>query len=307
MSWRGLVLSEPAKVAIKQSRLSVQREGEDEIFLAVEDMAFVVLDTPRVTLTAAALSVCAAAGCLVIFSDDKHMPCGALLPCNQYYRQLETVQAQLALSLPRKKRLWREIVIRKIHNQATCLERFGRLEQAGKVASLTVKVQSGDVGNVEGHAARLYWHAYADKFIRDADGEDRLNAMLNYGYALLRSAIARELAAFGFVLSLGLNHKSLENAFNLADDIIEPWRPFVDDLVMRRWRKTPGKEFVREDRQSLCGIFYEQTFFDGGECQLLAALRRQVSKLKGWLKGEEEIAFPRFSGKIGSVRQDCAS
>jgi CRISPR-associated protein Cas1 len=295
VSRRGIFIGEPARLSVKQSKLVISRDGEDDASLPFEDLAFLVLDTQRTSLSGAVLSACACAGCLLVTCDDRHLPCGALLPSNQYYRQWETARDQIALSLPRKKNLWREIVRHKIRNQAACLRNMGHApEQARKVAALALKVRSGDPDNVEAHAARLYWNAYAEDFTRDATGEDRINAMLNYGYALIRAGIARELAALGFITCLGLKHGSMENAFNLADDILEPWRPFVDRTAMRRFRAAPGKEFTRCDRQALCGIFHEQVLFAEGEQHLVAAVRQQVSMIKAWTRGRRDVAFPDF-------------
>ena len=296
MNWRGLHLSEPARLSVKQGQLLLEREGEKLTF-PLEDMAFIVLDTQQVSLTAALLARCAELGCLVLACDGKHMPCGALLPYHSFHRHTETMLAQAAMSEPRKKRLWQKVVKRKIGNQAQCLRLAGRPQEAvARVALMENKVKSGDADNAEGAAARLYWQSWVQGFDREQDGEDRLNVMLNYGYALVRALIARELAARGFTPALGIHHRSMANAFNLADDLLEPWRPFVDRLALERWQASPQeKAFVLEDRRALARIFYANVELDGAEMFLLDAVRRQIEQFRAFcLKYREDIPLPLF-------------
>lgn len=311
MSWRGVYISEPARLHLKQGRLNIRLKSaetgdngeEEEHSLPLEDMAFLVLDTQQASVSAALLGACAENGCLVLVCDQKHTPCGALLPFNQHYRQTETVQAQLKLSQPRQKRLWQELICYKIRNQAKCLALLGCPEKTVlKVACLEQKVRSGDPDNIEARAARVYWGAYAGNFIRKVDGTDRLNAMLNYGYALLRATVARELAALGFITCLGLHHCSMRNAFNLADDILEPWRPFVDHLVMKTFKSMPGTEFCLNDRRLICAVLHQNILFEDGEQQILSAIRRQAAMLKAWtLDKRVNLEFPGFALRQGNA------
>lgn len=297
MSWRGVYVSKPARLSLAQRQLLITPKEGDSHSFALEDIGYIVLDTQHTTFSGALLSACAVSGCLVIACDEKHTPCGVLLPYSQHYRQAETTAAQLALPKPRRKRLWQEIIRHKIRNQASCLQVLGRAtHMARKVAACEQKVRSGDPDNVEAHAARLYWSAYMTRFSRDADGADRLNSMLNYGYALVRAAMARELSALGFITCLGVHHKNMQNAFNLADDMLEPWRPFVDRLAMTLFRNQPGEDILSPlDKRKLCGIFAEPVLFEEGEQELLSGLRRQTGMFKAWALGRQAgIAFPDF-------------
>lgn len=157
MNWRGLHLSEAARLSVKQSQLVLERQNGTFTF-PLEDMAFLILDTQQISLSAAVLARCAEAGCLIVSCDGRHMPCGALLPYPTFHRHTETLLAQMSLSEPRRKRLWQQVVKRKIHNQAQCLREAGRPEeQVARVNLLESKVKSGDADNMEGVAARLYW------------------------------------------------------------------------------------------------------------------------------------------------------
>lgn len=274
MNWRGIHISEAARLSVKQGQILLERRDESFTF-PLEDMAFLILDTQQVSLTAALLARCAEAGCLIICCNDKHMPCGSLLPFHTFYRHTETLQQQIAISEARKKRLWQQIVRRKIHNQAWSLRKAGRPDK---------------------QAARLYWQYWEESFNRDQDGADRLNVMLNYGYALVRALMARELAGRGFSPALGVHHRSMANAFNLADDMIEPWRPFVDSLVLEICRKSSEQtRFGLEDRRALANIFFQPVSMDGSEMLLLDAVKKQIEQLRVfYLKLRDDIPLPYF-------------
>ena len=207
------------------------------------------------------------------------------------------MQAQLALSEPRKKRLWQRIVQGKIRNQASALARLGRTrETVSRVAVLEQKVSSGDAGNAEAQAARLYFAAYVQGFLRDTDGRDRLNALLNYGYALVRAAVARDLTASGFIPCLGIHHRSMDNAFNLADDFLEPWRPFVDVLAHTIFYRRPQEtDLTGEDRRELMNIFFTPVLFEEGTRGLLQAISRQMEQMRAYYLGGALPAFPDFA------------
>lgn len=266
MSWRGLCISSPARLDLRAGRLLLRREGEEDVALPLEDLSFVVIDTPQVRLSAALLSACAEQGCLLLTVDARHMPCAAVLPLAPYYRQLSTLQAQVALGEVRKKRLWQACVRAKIGNQAACLRLLGR-DGAERVATLRTKVGSGDPDNVEAVAARLYWSRLFRHFRRDPDAADRRNSLLNYAYALLRACVARELAARGFAPALGIHHRGPYNAFNLADDMMEAWRPFADLLVARHLEAGPAgddAELSPADKAALLGLLHGQVDWEGG-------------------------------------------
>lgn len=294
MSRLGVYVSEAARLSLRQGRLVVGDKGG----VPLEDVNYIVLDTRQTTLTGALLAACADMGCAVITADERHMPNGVLLGFHPYHRQAETVQAQLNLSQPRKKRLWQQLIRAKIVNQSLCL----RLAdcppaQAEKVHVCAAKVRSGDMGNMEATAARLYWSLYAPDFRRHAAEEDRLNSLLNYGYAVLRALLARDLAALGFVACLGIHHHGLHNPFNLADDLLEPWRPFVDHVALSLWREQPhAADLSPGDKQRLISLTHQDVLYDGGVCGLLAAMRQYVGRVRAYMVGQTEQALcPAFS------------
>lgn len=300
MNWRGLHLSEAARLSVKQGQMVLERQDGTFTF-PLEDMAFLILDTQQVSLSAAVLARCAESGCLIVSCDGRHMPCGALVPYHSFHRHTETMLAQMSLSEPRRKRLWQQIVKRKIRNQAQCLREADRPEeQAARVAILENKVKSGDIDNREGLAAHLYWQSWVQGFSREQEGTDRLNVMLNYGYALVRALIARELAGRGFSPALGIHHKSMANAFNLADDMLEPWRPFVDSMALAHWTPTAEEgEFCLADRRALAKVFSFSVAMDGAEMFLLDAVKKQVEQLRVFfLNMRDDIPLPLFPSEL---------
>ncbi len=230
MGYRRILIENPASLSVRKEQLLIQTAEKTASF-PIEDVDAVLIDHPQVQWTVSVASKLACSGCAVFVCDEKHMPCAVLLPYMQHSRQLGVLKRQMDLSVPRKKRLWQSIVKQKIRNQASCLRLYGFRSQADRLNSLAKTVFSGDSGNVEGHAAAYYFSTlFGDGFTRAQDSDAR-NAALNYGYAILRGIISRTLTVYGFLPCLGLHHKSELNRFNLADDLIEPFRPLVDAVV----------------------------------------------------------------------------
>ena len=215
MAWKGLHLSRPAKLNTADGQIVVSQE-DGEARLPLEDVAFVILDAPHATLTSTLLSACMDNGVVIVTTDARHTPNGVLLPFHSHHRQAGVASLQIALGEPLKKRCWQRIVVAKIANQALHLEARGRAG-AEALRAMADLVGSGDPDNVEARAARAYWSRLFDGFVR-ADEGDLRNKLLNYGYAIVRAAVARALVAYGCLPALGLHHESVTNAFNLADD-----------------------------------------------------------------------------------------
>jgi CRISPR-associated protein Cas1 len=180
------------------------------------------------TLTASLVSACMDAGVAIIFSDARHTPSGMALPFHRHHRQSAIAALQIGLTLPLKKRLWQALVVAKVENQAACLDSCGK--PSSSVSAMAKLVASGDPDNIEARAARAYWSILFSDFTR-SDDTDLRNKMLNYGYAVVRASIARALVASGLLPCFGVHHESAANAFNLADDLFEPFRPLIDRKV----------------------------------------------------------------------------
>lgn len=276
MAWRGVHISQPARLKYRDKQLVVDQD-ESSVSLAIEDIAWLILDTPQVSLTGSLLSALAEAGVAMIVPDDKHHPSGVLLPFHQHHAQAHIAHAQVGMSLPLKKRMWQNIVVAKINNQAALLDELGR-DRGRSLRAMAGRVGSGDPDNIEAQAARAYWAALFSKF-RRSDDSDRRNALLNYGYAVVRAAIARACVASGLLPAFGLHHASKVNAFNLVDDLIEPFRPFVDSCAYARAEDTDGDALTVEDRRHMANILNTTAMLGAERMTLLAATEATATSL----------------------------
>ena len=268
MAWRGVHISQPARLKHRDRQLVIEQD-DGEVYLAIEDLAWIILDTSQVSLTGSLLSALVEKGVVMIVSDSKHHPAGMLLPFHQHHAQAYVAQMQTEVSQPLKKRLWQVLVVAKIRNQATLLECFGR-SRTGNLAMMAGRVGSGDPDNVEAQAARLYWSDLFTEFVRSNENDKR-NILLNYGYAVVRAAIARACVASGLLPALGIHHASRSNAFNLVDDLIEPFRPFVDRLAYDRVLNSEVQTISVEDRRHMAAVLTENVVLGRERMTLLAA------------------------------------
>jgi CRISPR-associated protein Cas1 len=241
--------------------------------LPLDDIAVLMIESQQVALTTAVLSRLAEVGASVIACDSKHMPVFIGYPCASHSRLSGIHRMQLAATLPFRKRCWQRIVQMKIRNQAECLRLLG-CKGADRLLDLASQVRSGDPNNVEGLAAREYFRSlFGDEFLRMR--EDGINAVLNYGYAVLRASIARSLAVHGFLLTQGVHHSSELNPFNLADDFLEPLRPLVD-MLSATFSPMPVR-LEKKHREALAGLLACDVCVDGQVvsvthcCELIAA------------------------------------
>jgi CRISPR-associated protein Cas1 len=294
MAWRGLHLTQPARLALADGQILVGRD-DGEIRLPLEDIAYMVIDTPQASLSLPLLTACMEAGLAVIITDPKHLPSGVMLPFHRHFRQGGIARLQVDQTEPFRKRLWQAVVRAKIENQGAVLKVLGRADSS-PLAAMARLVGSGDPDNVEARAARAYWSRLWSNFRRE-DEADLRNALLNYGYAVLRACVARALVGMGFLPAFGIHHASVTNAFNLADDMLEPFRPFIDLLA---WRHLGGKDEARvmslEDRQAMAGAMMENAVMGEDEVTLLVAAERLAASLARAMEERrpEGLLLPRL-------------
>jgi len=278
LAWRGLHLTQPSRLSLADDQIVIVQD-DGEVRLALEDVAWVVIDSPRTSLTASLISACMASGVAVVFTDATHTPSGVALPFHRHHRQADVAAKQAAATVPLKKRLWQALVRAKIDNQAGALDAVGA--GGGRtLREMAKRVGSGDPANVEAQAARYYWSRLWKDFRRQDEG-DRRNKMLNYGYAVVRSGVARALVATGLIPAFGLKHASISNAFNLADDVVEPFRPFIDVLA---WRVAgdgaPGRDGLSvDDRRAMASVLLGETRMGPETVTLLTATERTAESL----------------------------
>lgn len=245
-----LYFGNPAYLSLRNGQLviklpEVERNGslpeaikqQTDVTRPIEDIGVVVLDHKQITITSGALETLLENNCAVITCDSKSMPVGLMLPLCGNTTQNERFRKQLEASLPLKKQMWQQTIQTKIRNQAQILAQCTG-EKAKCMFVWANNVRSGDPDNLEARAAAYYWKtmfADVDGFTRDRDGLPP-NNLLNYGYAILRAVVARGLISSGLLPTLGIHHHNRYNAYCLADDIMEPYRPYVDRLVYSLFR-----------------------------------------------------------------------
>ncbi len=257
--------------------------------IPAEDIGLLAVDHPQVTFTQGAFQALLAQGAAVMFCGRDHLPAGLLLPISNQTQQVTRLRAQINASKPLCKRLWQQIVIAKVRAQAAPPEVDDRTRR--KLLNLADEVKSGDTSNVEAQAAKVYWAAWRAEFkgfARNPDGDDPINAQLNYGYAVLRAAVARAIVAAGLHPALGLQHSNRSNAFCLADDLVEPLRPVVDQQV-RRLQREERTDLSQANKGALLALLTVPMKLDGQTGPLMVQLHRVVASLVRSFEGKKPV------------------
>ena len=259
-AFRTLFLSTPAKLKLADKHLCILQEDKESVKIPLSDILCVIAESHQITLTNALLDAFASSKIVLYTCDSSHLPSGVFMPFLGHFKSLSVLQNQIKLKKQTKAILWQQIIKSKINNQAVLLQMCGKSE-SHQLESLAKSVHLGDSTNNEAKAAAIYFKAlfgmgFSRKIqIFEEEKIGTINAALNYGYAIVRGIITRSLCASGLNPTLGINHKNQFNAFNLADDMIEPYRIFVDSLVMRMYENGELQEFLSlENRVQLVEI-----------------------------------------------------
>ena len=257
---RSLVFSSPANLSLKDRQIviSLKESPEDKITAPIEDIGVVIIDNPAVSITIPLLNDLADNNVIVIICNSKGVPSSTLLSFGTNHYQGEILQSQINITEPLKKGLWKQIVESKIKNQAALLNKLGK--RGDKLKPYYNNVKSGDTDNREGIAARIYFQELFGKgFVRERSQEG-INALLNYGYTILRAATARAVVGSGLFQGIGLHHHNRSNSFPLVDDLIEPYRPFVDEMVYQLLLNN-CLELSKNVKAKLISVLYADVFF----------------------------------------------
>lgn len=231
MGFRNIKIGSNVKIHIKNQQLVI--DNGEEVSFPLEDINCVLIENQAVTLSAYFLQKVADSGIALYVCDEKHLPNAVVLPMVRHSRHFKLLKCQIELGKPLQKRLWQQVIVQKIRNQALCLQMTGK-NGAEELFRMCREVQSGDKTHVEAKAAAFYFRAlYGIGFSRGID--HIINSALNYGYAIIRGMIARSIVCYGLEPSIGIFHHSELNHYNLADDMIEPFRPLVDLYVFRNF------------------------------------------------------------------------
>lgn len=285
-----LFFGNKAAISTKLEQLVIKTDAR-ETTIPIEDIGFVVIEHPEIYISITSLTKLADNNVAVIFCDSKHMPNSMLLNLNNHYIQQELFSQQINASEPLKKQLWQQIVKTKIRYQA---EHLKKLQKPHAVLQhYESKVLSGDTSNMEGAAAAFYWKTIFDfKFKRERFG-DYPNLFLNYGYIVLRAAVARAIAGSGLLSTLGVHHHNKYNAFCLADDIMEPYRPLVDAAVIEIMQNYSEQELTVAIKAELLKILTQTVYFEDCKSPLMVAISRTTTSLQQCYTGAtRKIIYP---------------
>lgn len=275
MGYRVIFLTNPARLYVKNQQLVI--DNGDVFKVPLEDIECIAIDSMQISMNSYLLSRLSEYAITLYVTDKTHHPCGTFLPLLRHSRHLSVLKNQLEMTLPNKKKLWKQIVCQKIENQATVLKLCG-IDEWKSIDVLKSMVKSGDPDNMEAVAASKYFKLlFGKNYTRTQD--NFINPKLNYGYSILRSTISKYLVVYGYEPSLGIFHKSNLNSFNLSDDIIEPFRPIVDLYV---------KKFALEDeidthtKASLANLLNCDLIIDNKLFACAKAIELTIKSLSSW-------------------------
>lgn len=285
---RTIYLTQPGHLSIKNKQLVFDLKNSEECkTVPVEDIGFMIIENKQITLSTPLIEELMNHNAAVVFCDSRHHPQSMLLNMEGNHQQTEIYRQQVAASEPLKKNLWKQTVIAKIENQAKVLE---KLEiDPHPLPHLAKQVKSGDSDNREGMAARIYWkRLFGDDFYRDRYG-GWPNALLNYGYIIIRAATARALTGSGLLPSFGIFHSNRYNAFCLADDVMEPYRPFVDMAVWNISQNYPDLDDLhKEIKAEILGILASDVGMKNNKRPLMIAITHSTASLAACYTGKRK-------------------
>ena len=294
---RTLLIENKSAVTMKNQQLVVKTDLREST-IPIEDVGFLVLDHAEIYLSIPAMNYLIENNTSIIICGKNHLPNGLFMNLNSHHIQQEIFRNQIEASLPLKKQLWQQTIIEKIKNQGLLLAKITKTSNSFEF--LASKVLSGDTSNMEGVAAQNYWKNFplpskeTDGLKRERYG-DYPNNFLNYGYAILRAATARALSGSGLLNTLGIHHKSKYNAFALADDIMEPFRPIVDEKVFELIQHYDEQELNTALKAELLQILTRTVYFKEEKSPLMVALQKTASSLQQCYTGDrKKIKYPKL-------------
>lgn len=286
---RTIYIGNPVYLKLKDNQLQIIDPDTKEVkgSAPIEDLGFVVLDHPQITLSHPVILLLQQQNVAIISCDESHLPLGLMLPISGHVEHSERLKHQINCSEPLRKQLWKQTVEAKIFQQKEVLRKLN-IEHESLLRYMN-EVKSGDSTNMEGIAAQYYWKQLFDDFTRERKG-DAPNNFLNFGYAVLRSMVARALVCSGLHPTIGIFHRNKYNAYCLADDIMEPYRPYVDQLVVE-WMQKPEATHVldKQAKAHLLQLATKDVYINGLQRPLMTALSITTSSLCKCFLGESRI------------------
>lgn len=299
MTKRIIYCESPSYLKLKDKQLYIEFKDKSNLasIISIEDIGILIIDNNQITITSALMQELQNNKVAFIICDNKHMPTGLMLPISGNSIQHERINLQVKMSQSLKNSLWKEIIIKKIKNQSVVLDDLSI--DSKKIRMFSKNIHSGDKTNREAHASIYYWRNifkdYIDDFKREKDGSSP-NNFLNYGYTILRSIISKSIVSAGLSPTIGLFHKNQFNAFCLADDLMEPFRPFVDKIVYDMIKENGLNEFLtKEHRKTLLQVTLSEVISRNEKTSITLATQNMVNSYVRFLKKEQDkLDFPEF-------------
>lgn len=291
-------ISDGAYLHLKNQQLLIDKQGETVGRVPIEDLGVLILQHPAIVITQKVIIACQKSKVVIVFCDDKHLPYSVILPIAESHTlHNKILKQQVAITVPTRKRLWQQIVQHKIKQQAKTLTLLDK--NPTRLNYLANKVKTGDSSNCEAVAAQAYWKLlFGKEFRRNVDLEG-INSLLNYGYAIVRAMIARGICGAGLHPTIGLFHQNQYNALCLADDLMEPFRPWVDFLVYQMVQQNK-LEINQETKQVLLELLNENVVHEDKKMPLMISIHYLMADLKRcYNKTQKKLLYPILETRLG--------
>ncbi len=286
-------VSNPSYLHLKNKQLLIEQNHQVIAQVPIEDIGALILEHSAINITQPLIIECQKHNASIIFCDEKHLPYSTILPLaegNKLHQKI--LKQQINITEPVRKNLWKQVIQHKITNQANTLKRFDKPFMY--LQKLSNEVKSGDTTNRESLAAQYYWRALFGKdFVRDQNA-DGVNAILNYGYAIIRAMIARGIVASGLHPAIGLFHHNQYNGLCLADDLMEPLRPWVDNVAYQLHQENANISITQEVKTPFLNLISENVKFKNKQMPLMVSINYLMADLKrNFAKESKTIVYPK--------------
>jgi CRISP-associated protein Cas1 len=294
---RVIDISDAAYIHLKHQQLLIDKKSKTVGQVAIEDLGVLILQHPAIVLSQQVIIACQKNKVVIVFCDDKHLPYSVILPIGESHTlHNKILKQQIAISEPTRKRLWKQIVQHKIKEQVRTLAILDK--STTRLERLVTQVKTGDSENCEALAAQAYWKLlFGEGFRRDVD-LDGINSLLNYGYSIVRAVVARSICGAGLHPTLGLFHKNQYNALCLADDIMEPFRPWVD-LVVYKMAARGEVGINKQSKKELLELLNEAVQYDRKKMPFMVALHLLMADLKRcYINTQRNLLYPSLEMRL---------
>lgn len=285
-------VSNPSYLHLKNKQLLIEQDNEQVAQIPIEDIGVLILEHSAICLTQPLIIQCQKNNVAIIFCDEKHLPYSTILPISEGNNLHQKIlKQQIGITDPVRKNLWKQIIQQKIKNQASTLKQFEK--PFARLDKLADEVKSGDITNCEGIAAQYYWKALFGKdFLRDQNA-DGINAILNYGYSIIRAMIARSIVASGLHPAIGLFHHNQYNGLCLADDLMEPFRPWVDSIAYEIFQIDVNACITQTTKTHFLNLVSTEVKFNKKKMPLMVAAHYLMADLKrNFTKELKTLTYP---------------